>query len=217
MRRSIGVAVACWWLILALGVLGVGVRDAVLTLGGAFLCLLFVVAPTALALPAGRALLSPLWALETILSWSLLGILVALVDPFTLGRGLAFCCLLPLAFGAFASPSLLLAAWVAPVRATSIRHQGYLFALLPVGLLLLQGLGALGPLTALLFGLLLMLAYLLYWSIQRQPREVSAPAAASAQATELAAVTTDPAPRSVAHQPVSLRPVVALNTRSPLD
>lgn len=217
MRRSIGVAVACWWLILALCALGVGMRDAVLTPGGALLCLLFVVAPTALALPAGRALLSPLWALETILSWSLLGALIALVDPFTLGRGLAFCLLMPLAFGAFASPSLLLAAWVAPARATAIRHQGYLFALLPVGLLLLQGLGALGPLTALLFGLLLVLVYLLYWSIQRQPREAVAPVAMRTQATELSMVTIDPAPRPVARQPVSLRPVVALNTRSPLD
>lgn len=216
MRRSIGVAVACWWLILALGALGVGVRDAVLTPGGALLCLLFVAAPTALALAAGRALLAPLWALETIFSWSLLGVLIALVDPFALGRGLAFCVLLPVAFGAFASPSLLLAAWFAPARARSIRHQGYLFALLPVGLLLLRGLGALGPLTGLLFGLLLVLAYLLHWSIQRQPQGTIAPAAISIQ-VGLAPATIAPASVAVAQQPVSLRSVVALNTRSPLD
>ncbi len=216
MRRSIGVAVACWWLILAVGVLGVGVRDSVLTPGGALLCLLFVMAPTALALPAGRALLSPLWALETILSWSLLGVLMALVDPFALGRGLAFFVLLPVVFGAFASPSLLLAAWVAPTRATAIRHQGYLFALLPVGLLLLRGLGALGPLTAFLFGVLLTLAYLLYWSIQRQPQEAIAPVVMSAQ-TGAKPAAIDPATVVAAHQAVSLRSVVGLNTRSPLD
>ncbi|HEY8596940.1 MAG TPA: hypothetical protein VIL85_00840 [Thermomicrobiales bacterium] len=216
MRRSIGVAVACWWLILALGMLGVGVRDTELTPGAVLLCLLFVVAPTALALPAGRALLAPLWALETILSWSLLGVLIALVDPFALGRGLAFCLLLPLVFGVFASPSLLFAAWLAPARATAIRHQGYLLALLPVGLLLLRGLGALGPLTALLFGLPLILAYLLYWSIQRQPQSSIAPAAVGVPVSGTIP-TADPASRSVAPQPVSLRSVVALNTRSPLD
>lgn len=216
MRRSIGVAVACWWLILALGVLGVGVRDAVLSPGGALLGLLFVVAATALALPAGRALLAPLWALETILSWSLLGALIALVDPFALGRGLAFCVLLPVAFGAFASPSLLLAAWFAPTRARPIRQQGYLFALLPAGLLLLKGLGALGPLTVLLFGLLIALASFLSWSIRRQPQETTAPAALSTQSDRIV-TAIDPVMAAASPQPVPLRPVVALNTRSPLD
>jgi hypothetical protein len=216
MRRSIGAAVACWWLILALGVLGVGVRDAVLSPGGALLCLLFVVAATALALPAGRVLLSPLWALETILSWSLLGVLIALVDPFALGRGLAFFFLLPLVFGVSASPSLLVAAWIAPARATAIRHQGYLFALLPVGLLLLQGLGALGPLTALLFSLLLVLVYLLYWSIQRQSQQTIG-TTVSAPATVPSATPTDPAPTAVEPRAGSFQPVVALNLRSPLD
>ena len=217
MRRSIGVTIACWWLILALGVLGVGVRDTTLTSGGVLLCFLFVAAPTSLALPAGRALLAPLWALETILCWSLLGVLLAFVDPFALGRGLAFCLLLPIAFGAFASPSLLFAAWRAPERATSLRQRGYLFAILPVGLLLLQGLGALGPLTALLFGLLVLLAYLLSWSIQRQPQQAIVDTATSAQIANAPIAANAVPPLTVAPQPVSLRPVVALNTRSPLD
>jgi hypothetical protein len=216
MRRSIGITVACWWLILALGTLGIGVRDSVLTPGSVLLCLLFVVAPTALALPAGRVLLSPVWALETIVSWSLLGILIALVDPFALGRGLAFSFLLPLVFAVSASPSLLLAAWLAPARATAIRHQGYLFALLPAGLLLLQGLGALGPLTALLFGLPLVLVYLLYWSIQRQSlKTIGATAIAPVDVPPVA--TIDPAPAAAEPRAGAFQPVVALNLRSPLD
>lgn len=217
MRRSIGLAAACWWLVLALGALGIGVRDTAPTPGGAVLCLLLILAPTALALPAGRALLMPLWALETIVAWALLGALLMLVDPIALGRGLAFLLLLPAAFGALASPSLLLAAWFAPSRAGTIRRRGYLCAALPVGLLLLRALDALGALTALLFCLLSFLTALLIWSIQRQSGTEAGMGADPATSD----VVTAPLPQSAAlsspASAVSIRPVIALGARGRLD
>src|SRR5690242_11617913 len=87
--RAIGLALACWGMIFALVALGLAGASSALTPVGLLICILLVLGPTAVALPAGRALRAPLWAAETIVSWSLLGYLLVLVDPSVLGHGLA--------------------------------------------------------------------------------------------------------------------------------
>ncbi len=211
MRRSIGLAVACWWLIVALGALGVGVHSTTLTPGTAAMALLLIVAPATLAVPAGRRLAMPLWALETIACWAALGILVVLVDPLALGRTLALCLALPFAFGVFASPALLFAAWHAPDRAAAARRNGYCWAALPTGLLLLRGLDVFDPLILLIFCVLIVLVVLLRRSAGHHPAESTGAAA------ELAPTATGAAapPAPVAAPP--FRPVVAIGTRGRLD
>lgn len=167
--RAIGSALLCWMAVGTLVALGIGVHDATPTPGVLLLCLLLVLAPTAVALPAGRKLRAPLWAVETIAAWALLGYLVFLVDPTTIGRGPAYLLGLSAFFGALASPGLLLAAWACPDLAGAIRRQGYLLAGLPCGVLLLRGLDAASPLTTIVFGLLMGAAELLLWSSLRRP------------------------------------------------
>jgi hypothetical protein len=206
--RAIGLALACWGAVFALVALGLGGAGSALTPVGLLLCVLLVLGPTALALPAGQVLGAPLWAVETIVSWSILGYLVVLVDPSVLGHGLACLLLLPAFFGAFASPGLLLAAWVAPARAAVIRRQGYIVAALPGGLLLLRALDALALPTVILFGLLLLSAQVLFMaSLRRTP---PAPNAAESP------VETPPAP-APREAPVPLRPVIAIAARGHLD
>lgn len=171
MRRSIGLFAACWWLIVSLGAMGVGVRDTGLTSGGLVLALLLSVAPAALAIPAGRRLAMPLWALETIGCWAALGILVALVDPGRLSRPLALVLALPLIFFAAASPSLPLAAWRFPDQAEAVRRRGYAWAALPTSLLLLRGLDVLDPLIILIICAIAFLVVLLRRSAGAQQEE----------------------------------------------
>jgi hypothetical protein len=213
--RAIGLALACWGSVFALVALGLGGAGSALTPVGLLLCILLVLGPTALALPAGRVLGAPLWAVETIVAWSFLGYLLVLVDPSVLGHGLAFLLLLPACYGAFASPGLLLAAWLAPARAAVIRRQGYLLAALPGGVLVLRALDALAPLTALLFGLLLLSTQVLFMASLRRPQPADLTAAPAERAVE-----TLPAPAPVAvprEAPVPLRPVIAIAARGRLD
>lgn len=210
-RRSIGLAVACWWLVVALGSLGVGVRDTALTPGAAIVALLLVVAPAALAVPAGRRLAMPLWALETIVSWAALSILLLLVDPVALGTSIALLLLLPPMFGALAAPALLIAAAVAPARAAELRRRGYCWAALPTGLLLLRGLDAFEPLTVVICCALALLVALLRRSGGRQGAVPAPPAGQEANDPPL------PAAAPAAQRVVSFPPVVAVGTRGRLS
>ena len=162
--RGIGLAVVCYGALLALANAGVGVRDSAPTVGTLIMAVLLILAPSGLALPAGQALAAPLWAWETIISWAVLGVLVFLVDPNGLGRSLASLLLLPPVVGACASPALLLSAWYRPERATGLRRCGYGLATFPAGLLALAALGALTPLTALLFCLLFVAGSFLWYA-----------------------------------------------------
>jgi hypothetical protein len=193
MRRSIGLFAACWWLIVALGAMGIGVRDSGLTPGGLVLALLLIVAPAALAIPAGRRLVMPLWALETIGCWAALGILVALVDPGNLSRPLALVLILPLIFFAAASPALPLAAWRFPDQAGAVRRRGYAWAALPTGLLLLRGLDALDPLIILIICAIAFLVILLRRSAGVQPVDHTETTSNEATIAESAATILKPA------------------------
>ena len=210
-RKSIGLAVACWWLVVALGSLGVGVRDTALTPGVVIMALLLTIAPTALAVPAGRRLAMPFWALETIISWAALGILLLLIDPLTLGTSIALLLLLPPLFGALAAPSLLIAASFAPARATELRRRGYCWAALPSGLLLLRALDAFEPLTVIICCALALLIALLRWSVGRQG---VVPAAPAEQGTNS---PLPPAAAPDATRVVTFPPVVAVGTRGRLS
>lgn len=134
------VAAGCWGLLLVLARLGAGSGTGVFDPGYLVVCVLLVAAPMALALPAGRALGAPGWALETVLAWAVLGYLLLFVDPHSLGRGVALLLVLPALCGAVASPALWWAAWRGGRRR---RAQGYVLALVPGGALLLSALGAL--------------------------------------------------------------------------
>lgn len=221
MLRAIGLALACWGVLYAVVAVGAHSGAAALTVGGLLLSALLVLVPAALALTAGRALQKPFWAVEVIASWAVLGYLLALVDPSVLGHSLAFALVLPALFGACASPGLLIAAWVAPGKAAVIRKQAYLLAALPAGFLLLRGLDALAPLTAILFCLLLFSAQLLFVSSLRQPRPATeAPTAETAPpaatAVEVSPPPTPPVP-AVREAPTPLRPVIAIASRARLD
>ena len=207
MRRSIGLFAACWWLIVALGALGVGVRDKGLTPGGIVMALLLVAAPAALAIPAGRRLAMPFWALETIGCWAALGLLVVLVDPGTLGRPLALALILPLVFGALASPSLLHAAWRSPDHAPAVRRRGYAWAALPTGLLLLRGLDALDPLILLILCAIIFLVVLLYRAAGTQTSTLIEAAVGGVANEAVAAERIAPAATPI------LRPVVTVGVR----
>ena len=210
-RRSIGLAVACWWLVVALGSLGVGVRDTALTPGVVIMALLLTIAPTALAVPAGRRLAMPFWALETSVSWATLSILLILVDPLALGTSIALLLLLPPRLGALAAPALLIAAAFAPARATELRRRGYCWAALPTGLLLLRGLDAFEPLTVVICCALALLVALLRWSIGRQGAVPASPVEQESSVPLPPAVT--PATPRVATFP----PVVVVGTRGRLS
>lgn len=211
MRRSIGLAVACWWLVVALGALGVGVRDSTLTPGAALIALLLVIAPAALAIPAGQRLAKPFWALETIFCWTVLGGLITLVDPFALGRGFALVLALPVAFGVFASPTLLGAAWFTPDRAAELRRRGYCWAALPTGLLMLRGLDAIDPLIIVILCAIIFLVVLLRRAAGYQAVEPDSTAVELMSAETVAAVPSAPVVAP------SFRPVVAIGTRGQLD
>jgi hypothetical protein len=144
------VAAGCWGLLALLARLGAGSGTGVFDPGYLVMCVLLVAAPMALALPAGRALGAPGWALETVLAWAVLGYLLLFVDPHTLGRGVALLLFLPALYGALASPALW---WSARCGGRRRRAQGYVLALVPGGALLLSALGAL----TLLDGALLVL------------------------------------------------------------
>ena len=210
MARGIGLAVACYGAILALANAGVGVRDGAPTVGTLLMAVLLIIAPAGLALPAGQALAAPLWAWEMIVSWGALGALVVLVDPGGLGRALALLLLLPPLVGACASPTLLLAAWYRPPRAAALRRCGYGVAAFPAGLLTLAALGALTPLTALLFGLLFVAGSFLWYAARPAaglPLAASEVAATAATADGSAPDT----PTNDARPPV--RPVIAFAGR----
>lgn len=155
MRGSV-LAGGCWGGLLLLARLGAGDGGGVLDPGYLVMCVLLVAAPMCLALPAGRALGAPAWALETVLAWAVVGYLLLFVDPRDLGRGLALLLFLPALCGALASPAL----WWAARRGGGrrLRARGYLLALLPGGALLLNALGALTPLDAALLVLLVVSA-----------------------------------------------------------
>jgi hypothetical protein len=207
MVRGIVLAAACYGALLALANAGVGMRDSAPTVGTLIMATLLIVAPAGLALPAGQVLAAPLWAWATIISWAALGALFFLVDPSGLGRPLALFLLLPPLVGACASPALLLAAWRAPQRAAALRRCGYGVAAFPAGLLALAVLGALTPITALLFSLLFVAGSFLWYA--------ASPAVASSEM----APEASPAPEHTATatpleelRPV-LRPVIALAGR----
>lgn len=210
MVRGIGLAAACYGALFALANAGVGVRDSAPTVGTLIMAALLILAPAGLALPAGQALAAPLWAWETIISWAALGALFLLVDPSGLGRPLALLLLLPPLTGACASPALLLAAWRSPQRATALRRCGYGVAAFPAGLLALAALGALTPLTALLFGLLFVAGSFLWYAAS--PLTVAAEAAPeSSPALSIADDSATIAPPGDGRS--TLRPVIALAGR----
>lgn len=157
--RSLVASTGCWGLVGVLVALGVGGGTDPFDPGYLLLCGLLVLAPALLALPAGWTLRAPLWALETIAAWALLGYLLLFVDPRAHGRLPALALFLPALFGALASPALLWAARRARRDGTrggggGARLQGYLLAAVPCGLLLLTALDAVTPLAVALFGLL---------------------------------------------------------------
>lgn len=149
MTRGALVAIGCWGMVGALAARGVAESADPLSPGSLLLCLLLVLAPTGLALPAGRALGAPGWAIETIIAWATLGYLACYIDPRSLGRGPALALLMPALAGALASPALLVAALLPSVDAHSFHRQGYLLAGTICGLLLLRSIGGLSLLTAL--------------------------------------------------------------------
>ena len=79
----------CWLGIAALAAGGAASGAGALAPGYLLLCVLLVLAPACLALPAGQALRAPWWAVETVLAWAALGYLLLFVNPQLLGRGLA--------------------------------------------------------------------------------------------------------------------------------
>lgn len=151
--RGVLLAGGCWGLTFGLAALGVGGGTSAADPGYVLLCGLLVLAPALAALPAGRVLRAPLWTLETIASWAVLGYLVLWVDPRLLPRPLALALFLAALFGALASPTLL---WTARRngRVRRARWQGYLIAGVPCGLLLLRAIGAFAPLNVALVGLI---------------------------------------------------------------
>jgi len=208
--RGIGLAVVCYGALLALANTGVGVRDSAPTVGTLIMAVLLILAPAGLALPAGQALAVPLWAWETIVSWAALGALVILVDPSGLGRSLALLLLLAPVVGACASPALLLSAWYRPARAAVLRRCGYGLATFPAGLLALGALGALTPLTALLFCLLFVAGSFL-WYAAHPVADAPSP---SAEAVVPAPIAADSAPSTPVNdvRPMG-RPVLAFAGR----
>ena len=210
MARGIGLAVACYGALLVLANAGLGVRDSAPTAGTLVMALLLILAPAGIAIPAGQALAAPLWAWETIVSWAALGALVLLVDPSGLGHALALLLLLPPIAGACASPALLLAAWYRPERAAALRRCGYGVAVFPTGLLALAALGALTPLTALLFCLLFVAGSFL-WYTARPALVEPLPAEASHEASATSTDSAADAPMNDVRP--SLRPVIALAGR----
>ncbi len=221
MVRGIGLAAACYGALFALANAGVGVRDGAPTVGTLIMAALLILAPAGLALPAGQALAAPLWAWETIISWAALGALFFLVDPSGLGRSLALLLLLPPLVGACASPALLLATWRSPQRATALRRCGYGVAAFPAGLLALAALGALTPLTALLFGLLfvglLFVAgsFLWYAASPLMAPPGAVPESSPAPPVPDDSATTPPLPLEEVRP--TLRPVIAFARRGRIE
>jgi hypothetical protein len=149
----------CWLGIAVLAGSGAALSTSALAPGYLMLCVLLVVAPACLALPAGQALRAPWWAVETVLAWATLGYLVLFVNPQLLGRGLALIIVLLALGGVLASPTLL---WAArrPEYARRFRWQGYLAAAALCTLLGLRILGALGPIN---LGLVALIALTTQW------------------------------------------------------
>ncbi|HEU5328224.1 MAG: hypothetical protein ACTHMU_18835 [Thermomicrobiales bacterium] len=149
----------CWLGIAALAVSGAASGGGALAPGYLLLCVLLVIAPACLALPAGQALRAPWWAVETVLAWAALGYLLLFVNPQLLGRGPALIIVLLALGGALASPALL---WAAhrPAHARRLRWQGYLGAAVLCALLGLRALGALGPIN---LGLVVLIALITQW------------------------------------------------------
>ncbi len=176
MRRAIGVALACWWVVIALARLGFGVRDSGLTGGGLVMAFLCFLAPAALAVPASRTIGQPLWGLEAIGGCGVLTTLLLLADPFLLGRQFAFLVLLPALFCAFSAPALCLAAWYAPDKAAMFRRWGYWCAALPTGFGLLIALGALSVLSGVLLCLLLAVVGYFSWAVDHVQSPAASPA-----------------------------------------
>jgi len=219
MARGIGLAVACYGALFALANAGVGVRDNTPTVGTLIMAALLILAPAGLALPAGQALAAPLWAGETIFSWAALGTLVVLVDPSGLGRPLALLLLLPPLVGACASPALLLAAWHRPQHAAALRRCGYGVAAFPAGLLALAALGALTPLTALLFGLLFVAGSFLWYAA----RPAAGAPTVVPESAPTPPTTDDSTPIAPVNgmrptgRPSTVRPVIALAGRGRIE
>ncbi len=214
--RGMVPAGCCWGVTFGLVALGAGGQGA----GDPWflpLCGLLVLAPSCAALPAGRALRAPLWALEAIGSWALLGFLLLFVDPRTLDRGAALALFLPALFGALASPALVWAGRRCRARCrrslARARLQGYLIAGVPCGLLLLHALDALAPLTGLTFALLaaslqgLLLTAGLGTRATPEAGQGSPAQTADAPPTPPAPATSDGS--AVPAPPVPLRPLLA--------
>lgn len=166
-----------WCAIGGLVALGAGGGTSALDPGYLLLCALLVLAPACVAVPAGRVLRAPIWALETICSWAALGYLLLFVDPRALGDTLALALVVAALFGALASPALIWAAWFTPRRAARrrSRQQGYLVATTVCGVVLLGALGAGAPLNLGLLGLIAASGQGLLLAGGREPAAPPAP------------------------------------------
>lgn len=187
-----------------LATIGVGRGDSALDPGFILLCGLVLLAPTFVALPAGIRCGAPWWALEAIAAWSLLGYLFLFVDPAPLGRGPALALVVPAITVASASLALPYRAWRG--RSGQSRRLPYTLALIPGGLSLIAGAGALEPANIVLVVLIATTAFIV-WRQSTLPARPRRPAIATVGRPPVAAVPprrASPA-RSRALTPAPLR------------
>lgn len=175
---------AFWSAAVVLDLVGAGRGSSALDPGYIVICALVILAPTCAMLPAGIRAGAPLWALEAIAAWSVLGYLLFFVDPAALGRGLALALVVPAVLVAAASPALL---WRAiRGRQGGSRQFAYLAALVPAGMSLLAGTGALAAPNVVLVGAIAATAKIVLWNASRPARPRARPVSPSTLAPVLA-------------------------------
>lgn len=157
-----------WCAAVVLDMVGAGRGSSALDPGYIVICALVILAPTCAMLPAGIRAGAPLWALEAIAAWSVLGYLLFFVDPAALGRGLALALVVPAVLVASASPALLWRA-MRGVRGGP-RRFAYVAALVPAGITLLAGTGALAGPNVVLVGAIAATARIVLWNATRPAR-----------------------------------------------
>jgi hypothetical protein len=163
-RAATGIMLVIWsvvlWLTLAQLVLVADVgSEPFLSPRPLLSCLLLIAAPALTFVPLARWMNAPLYEVEGILGWGILGFTVAFVDPATpptLAQFLFFLVSLTVALATLCT----LVAWLVALHQQRgvrlrrnlirARRQGYLGAFSVVALLLLHGAGTLTPMSVIL-------------------------------------------------------------------
>jgi hypothetical protein len=163
-RVATGIMLTIWsivlWLALAQLVLDADTgSESLLSPRPLLTCLLLVAAPALTFFPLARWMDAPLYELEGMLGWGILGFTVAFVDPATpptLSQFLFFLVSLTMALATLFT----LVAWLVALHQQRgvrlrrnlirARRQGYLGAFSVVALLLLHGAGTLTPMSVVL-------------------------------------------------------------------